>query len=216
MCAGRSRRCRRSSAGLSVGLIMAIVAILLLLTATFQSLRLALVVVSTTPAVLAGVVLALWVSNTTLNLQSFNGAIMAIGVAVANAILLVTFAERHRRVDREQTSRAAVLGAEGRLRPILMTSAAMIAGMLPLALGWGDGGEQVAPLGRAVIGGLAAATLATLLVLPAMFVIVQGGSSRRSASLDPDDRESPRYDGEASEPATNGAASPHDQAIVEG
>ena len=104
----------------------------------------------------------LWLTGTTLNIQSFIGAIMAVGVAVANAILLVTFAERHRREEGPTRPRRPSTGAEGRLRPILMTSCAMMAGMLPMALGWGEGGEQTAPLGRAVIGGLAAATLATL------------------------------------------------------
>ena len=114
--------------GLAVGLALAIVVILLLLTANFQSVRLALVVMSTTPAVIAGVVVMLRLTGTTLNLQSFMGAIMAIGVAVANAILLVTFAERHRREQGAEPAQAAVSGAEGRLRPILMTSCAMIGG----------------------------------------------------------------------------------------
>ena len=114
------------------------------------------------------------------------GAIMGIGIAVANAILLVTFAERSRLAG-DDAAAAAVDGARSRLRPILMTSVAMIAGMLPLAIGFGEGGEQTAPLGRAVVGGLAAATLATLLVLPAVFTIVQGRAHRRSASLDPDE-----------------------------
>jgi Cu/Ag efflux pump CusA len=121
------------------------------------------------------------------------GSIMAIGVAVANAILLVTFAEGHRREGRADAGRAAIEGARGRMRPILMTSCAMIAGMLPMAMGWSEGGEQTAPLGRAVIGGLAAATVATLAVLPAVFAMVQGGADRESASLDPDDPESPHY-----------------------
>ena len=133
--------------GLAIGLGMSIVVILLLLTANFQSVRLALVVVSTTPAVIAGVVVMLWLTGTTINLQSFMGAIMAIGVAVANAILLVTFAEEHRRGGAADAAEAAVEGARGRLRPILMTSCAMIAGMVPMALGWGEGGEQTAPLG---------------------------------------------------------------------
>ena len=163
--------------GLGFGLGAAIVVILLLLTANFQSVRLALVVISTTPAVVAGVVVVLWLTGTTINLQSFMGAIMAIGVAVANAILLVTFAERHRR-DGAGPAEAAVAGARGRFRPILMTSCAMIAGMLPMALGWNEGGEQSAPLGRAVIGGLAAATLATLAVLPTVFAVVQAGAGR--------------------------------------
>ena len=191
--------------GLRAGLLLAVVVIFLLLAANFQSLKLSFLVVVTTPAVIAGVVVMLWVTGTTLNIQSFMGAIMAIGVAVANAILLVTFAERARvepasplpsSAAPEGTSRtpdmlsaadAAVEGARSRLRPILMTSLAMIAGMVPMALGLGEGGEQTAPLGRAVIGGLALATVATLLVLPAVFALVQGPAHRRSASLHPDD-----------------------------
>jgi multidrug efflux pump subunit AcrB len=179
--------------GLFKGLLMSIVVILLLLTANFQSVRLAVVVVSTTPAVVAGVVVMLWLTGTTINLQSFMGAIMAIGVAVANAILLVTFAEEHRRAEAADAGCAAVEGARGRLRPILMTSCAMIAGMVPMALGWGEGGEQTAPLARAVIGGLAAATLATLAVLPTVFALVQGKAGQESASLDPDDPASVHY-----------------------
>jgi multidrug efflux pump subunit AcrB len=178
--------------GLGGGLLMAIVVIFLLLAGNFQSVRLSLVVLSTVPAVLAGVVVALWVSATTLNIQSFMGAIMAIGVSVANAILLVTFAERSRLAGAPAIE-AAMEGAGSRLRPILMTSAAMIAGMVPMALALGEGGEQTAPLGRAVIGGLAAATLATLIVLPSVFAIVQARSAVRSASLDPDDPESAHY-----------------------
>jgi multidrug efflux pump subunit AcrB len=180
--------------GLTGGLIMAVAVILLLLTAYFQSARLALVVVSTTPAVLAGIVLALIATRTTLNIQSFMGAIMAVGVAVANAILLATFAEQNRR-EKKSAADAAVEGAKHRLRPILMTSCAMIAGMVPMALGLGEGGEQTAPLGRAVIGGLAIATFATLFVLPSVFAVVQGRSGARSASLDPDDPESANFDG---------------------
>jgi multidrug efflux pump subunit AcrB len=179
--------------GLSIGLGMSIVVILLLLTANFQSVKLALVVVSTAPAVIAGVVLILWLTGTTVNLQSFMGSIMAIGVAVANAILLVTFAEGHRRAASADPALAAVEGARGRLRPILMTSCAMIAGMLPMSLGLTEGGEQSAPLGRAVIGGLVAAMFATLLVLPTVFAMVQGKAGRESASLDPDDPASPHY-----------------------
>jgi multidrug efflux pump subunit AcrB len=172
--------------GLRAGLLLAVVVIFLLLAANFQSVRLSLVVVVTTPAVIAGVVVMLWVTGTTLNIQSFMGAIMAIGVAVANAILLVTFAERHR-IGGAASTEAAVEGARSRLRPILMTSLAMVAGMVPMALGLGEGGEQTAPLGRAVIGGLAVATVATLLMLPAVFALVQGSAHRRSTSLHPDD-----------------------------
>ncbi len=176
--------------GLRNGLLLAVVVIFLLLAANFQSIRLSLVVISTVPAVLAGVALTLWLTHTTLNIQSFMGAIMAVGVAVANAILLVTFAERARMSG---DSAAALTGATSRLRPILMTSFAMMAGMLPMALGLGDGGEQTAPLGRAVIGGLAAATLATLFILPSVFAVVMTGKHTRSASLDPDDADSPQF-----------------------
>lgn len=179
--------------GLTAGLILAIVVIVLLLAAYFQSLRLALIVISTAPAVIIGVVAGLVVTGTTLNIQSFMGAIMAVGVAVANAILLTTFAEENRRAG--STARdAAVDGARHRLRPILMTSFAMIAGMTPLALALGEGGEQTAPLGRAVIGGLVLATVATLFVLPSIFAIVMGRSSTRSPSLDPDDPKSDYYE----------------------
>jgi multidrug efflux pump subunit AcrB len=175
--------------GLRIGLLLAVVVIFLLLAANFQSLRLSFLVVSTAPAVIAGVILMLWITGTTLNIQSFMGAIMAIGVAVANAILLVTFAERSR-LSGASAQDAAVEGARSRLRPILMTSMAMIAGMVPMALGFGESGQQTAPLGRAVVGGLVMATLATLLVLPALFAMVQSRAHRRSASLDPDDPQS--------------------------
>jgi multidrug efflux pump subunit AcrB len=184
--------------GLTVGLAMSVAVILLLLTANFQSIRLALVAIAATPAVIAGVVLALRLTETTVNLQSFMGSIMAIGVAVANAILLVTFAERSRLAGASARD-AAVRGVRDRLRPILMTSLAMIAGMVPMALGLGEGGEQTAPLGRAVIGGLGASTLATLLVLPSVFAVVMGGVERRSASIHPFDPESSRYVGEPRE-----------------
>jgi multidrug efflux pump subunit AcrB len=187
--------------GLEIGLALAVVVIFLLLAANFQSWKLALVTVSTAPAVIAGVVLMLWLTGTTLNIQSFNGAIMAIGVAMANGILLVTFAESQRREfsrDAQRSSagavNAAVEGASRRFRPILMTSAAMIAGMLPMAFALGEGGRQTAPLGRAVIGGLALATLATLFVLPCIFALVQRRAKITSASLDPDDPASTFFD----------------------
>jgi multidrug efflux pump subunit AcrB len=178
--------------GLATGLGLAVVVIFLLLAANYQSLRLSLITVSTAPAAIFGVVIVLFLTRTTLNIQSFIGAIMAVGVAMANAILLVTFAERSRHGGQLALA-AAVDGAHSRLRPILMTSFAMMAGMLPMALGLGESGEQTAPLGRAVIGGLAAATVATLFVLPCVFALVQGRTPTRSASLDPDDAESPHY-----------------------
>jgi multidrug efflux pump subunit AcrB len=179
--------------GLSTGLLMAVAVIFVLLTANFQSFRLSLAVVLTIPAVIAGVAIMLWFTRTTLNIQSFMGVIMAIGVAVANAILLVTFAERSR-VEGLEPWEAAIEGARSRLRPILMTSFAMIAGMIPMALGLSEGGEQTAPLGRAVIGGLIGATCATLIVLPAIFATLQSRHARISASLDPDDPSSPYFE----------------------
>lgn len=178
--------------GLAIGLLLAIIAVFLLLTANFQSIRLALVTISTIPAVVAGVVVMLYVTKTTINIQSFIGAIMAVGVAMANAILLVTFAEK-RRVEVTDVSVAAVSGAGSRLRAILMTSLAMIAGMLPMALAIGEAGQQNAPLGRAVVGGLIAATFSTLFLLPLFFTLLQSKASLTSASLDPDDPESRYY-----------------------
>ena len=172
--------------GLGLGLIVAVVAIVLLLAANFQSFRLSLAVALTIPAVVAGVAVSLWITGTTLNIESLIGAIMSIGVAVANAILLVTFAERSR-IGGAFVADAAVAGAESRLRPILMTSCAMIVGMLPMAIGLGEAGSQTAPLGRAVVGGLIGATIATLIILPAIFSILQGGRTRMSVSLLPAD-----------------------------
>jgi multidrug efflux pump subunit AcrB len=175
---------------LAVGLALAVVVILFLLAANFQSFRLALVVISSAPAVLVGAILMLLLTGATLNLESFMGTIMAIGVAVANAILLVTFAEQSRRNGADPVSAAQTAAAE-RLRPVLMTSLAMIAGMVPMALAIGQGSEETAPLGRAVIGGLFAATLATLFLLPTVFGIVQKRASLKSPSLDPEDPDSP-------------------------
>jgi multidrug efflux pump subunit AcrB len=163
--------------------------IFLLLAANFQSLRLALVVLSIVPAVVCGVIFILLITRTTLNVQSFMGAIMAIGVAVANAILLVIFAEEYRRAG-NASNVSAVHGAQTRMRPILMTSMAMIAGMIPMALGIGEGAQQTAPLGRAVIGGLLSATAATLLIVPLVFSMIQERAGVKSPSLDPEDPQS--------------------------
>jgi multidrug efflux pump subunit AcrB len=179
-------------AGLRSGLLLSIVVIFLLLAANFQSFRLAFAVVSAVPAVICGVLLMLLVTGTTLNVQSFMGAIMAIGISVANAILLVTFAENARR-EGASVHDAAIEGGRGRLRAILMTAAAMIAGMIPLAVGTGER-AQTAPLGRAVIGGLVLATLATLVVLPAVYALVQARVRSVSPTLDPDDPSSKYYD----------------------
>ncbi len=179
--------------GLRNGLLLAILVIFLLLAANFQSLRLSLAIVLTIPATLCGVLLALHLTSTTLNLQSFMGAIMAIGIAVANSILLVTFAERYR-LDGQSAPDAARAGASSRLRAILMTAAAMIAGMIPMALGASEAGAQSAPLGRAVIGGLVLSTFTTLTILPSLYAILQARVSRTSASLNPTDPTSRYYE----------------------
>jgi len=178
---------------LQTGLLLAVVVIFLLLSANFQSARLALAIVLTVPAVLCGVLLSLWITNTTLNIQSFMGAIMAIGIAVANSILLVTFAERFRH-ENKPALEAAQEGAASRLRAVLMTAAAMIFGMLPVAIGFGEGGSQSAPLGRAVIGGLLVSTFATLTILPSIYAIFQRGARSTSPSLNPMDTGSRYYE----------------------
>jgi len=168
------------------GLVLAVVVISLMLLAYFQAPRVVLIVMSTTPAILLGVLTMLTLTGTTLNIQSFMGAIMSTGVGIANAILLVVFAEenRGRGLSSEE---AAVHAAQARMRPILMTSIAMIAGMIPMAISSG----MSAPLGRAVIGGLSMSTLSVLTLLPLVFVIVQGNSPLNSPSVHPDDRNQP-------------------------
>jgi multidrug efflux pump subunit AcrB len=179
--------------GLRIGLLLAVVVIFLLLSANFQSVRLALAIVLTVPAVLCGVLLMLLATGTTLNVQSFMGAIMAIGIAVANSILLVTFAEQARHSGQSILD-ATHQGASSRLRAVLMTAAAMIFGMLPMAIGFGEGGAQAAPLGRAVIGGLLVSTFATLTILPSIYAILQKRASVTSPSLNPMDPTSRYYD----------------------
>jgi multidrug efflux pump subunit AcrB len=172
--------------GMQLGLGVAIVVIFLLLVAYFQSVRVSLVVLVTIPAVAAGVAASLWFTKTTLNVQSFMGAIMAIGVSVANAILFVSVADQRRRQGLSARE-AALEGSRSRVRPILMTTFAMIAGMVPMAMALGEGGEQSAPLGRAVIGGLAASTITVLGFLPSVFAILLGGASTASPTLHPED-----------------------------
>ena len=181
---------------LEIGLAVAVVVILIMLTAYFQSFRLALTGIASVPGVLCGVVLMLWVTKTTLNIESFMGAIMAVGVAVSNAILLVSFGDRHRLEDGMEADQAAITAAKGRLRPIIMTSCAMISGMIPMSLGLEKGSEANAPLGRAVMGGMAFSTFAALLVLPAVFTLLMKSVTPTSPSLDPDDAGSTHYDPE--------------------
>jgi multidrug efflux pump subunit AcrB len=170
---------------LQTGLMVAIVVILLLLTANYQSFGVAISVLSTVPAVLLGAMLLLLATGATLNLQSYMGIIMSTGVSVANAILIVTNAESLR-LEYRDPFKAATVAASIRLRPILMTSLAMIAGMIPMASGLGEAGDQSAPLGRAVIGGLIASTIAALFVVPLVYGWVRQKASYRSVSLLPE------------------------------
>ena len=177
---------------LGAGLGIALVIVALLLAANFQSARLAGIVLLSLTLVIAGVIAGLLVTGSTLNIESFIGAIMAVGVAVANSILLLTAAEEARRGG--ATAEAAALKAGStRLRAILMTSLAMLAGMIPMALGWSEAGSQTAPLGRAVMGGLIFGTFATLTVVPAAYAWIMGSVGRTSLSVDPDDTQSTHY-----------------------
>jgi len=177
---------------LQSGLIVAIVVIFLMLAANFQSFKVSLVVLATLPAVILGSLLMLILTGSTLNLQSYMGMIMSVGVSISNSVLLVTNAEQLRKHSGNALS-AAKEAAGLRMRPILMTSVAMVAGMIPMAAGIGEGGEQAAPLGQAVIGGLVASTFAALFILPLVFAWVQRKTTTQSVSLDPEDRESKHY-----------------------
>ena len=169
---------------LGLGVLFAIVAILLMLIAFFQSIRLGLIIISVIPAIIFGALLALAISHSTLNVQSFMGTIMATGVGVANSILVVVFAEERRMLGLSAKT-AAITGAAARIRPVLMTSMAMIAGMVPMALGLSEGGDRTAPLAIAVIGGLLISSSAVLLVLPLIYSLVQRSASRSSVSVLP-------------------------------
>jgi multidrug efflux pump subunit AcrB len=169
------------------GIFIAIVVIFLMLTVNFQSFRISLVILSIIPGIIAGSFLLLLITGKTLNIQSYMGSIMAIGVAVANAILFVTQAEKHRE---DKQKNPYLLGIKDRIRPILMTSCAMIAGMVPMALGLGEGGDQTAPLGIAVIGGLLFSMFSSLVLLPLIYQSAIGDRPLKAISLDPDDPQS--------------------------
>jgi len=177
---------------LQSGLIVAIVVIFLMLAANFQSFKVSLVVLATLPAVLLGSLLMLIITGSTLNLQSYMGMIMSVGVSISNSVLLITNAEQLR-IHSGNAVMAAKEAVGLRMRPILMTSVAMVAGMIPMAAGIGEGGDQAAPLGRAVIGGLVCSTIAALFILPVVFAWVQKRTTTQSISLDPEDKESTHY-----------------------
>ncbi len=178
---------------LSIGLGLSVVVILVLLTGFFQSFRIALVSLGGVPGVVLGVLAMLLCTRTTLNIESFMGSIMCIGVSVSNSVLLSTFMDDHWGGG-ASAHQAAIEGARDRLRPILMTASAMVLGTVPMALALEEGSGMTAPLGRAVIGGLLVSTFATLLIVPAMFAIVMGNSKKVSPSVDPDDTSSRHFE----------------------
>jgi multidrug efflux pump subunit AcrB len=176
---GQSESMRSSFESLALGLVLASVLVYLLLVVLFQSWLDPFIIIFAVPGALAGVVLMLGVTGTTLNVESLMGSIMAVGVAVSNSILLVNFANDVR-MDRGLDAHDAALEAgKTRLRPVLMTALAMILGMLPMALGLGEAGEQNAPLGRAVIGGLLVATLVTLFAVPVVYSLLRRKAPRK-------------------------------------
>lgn len=189
---GQSELLSDTLSSLQLGLLVAVVVIFLLMAVFFQSFRIAATTLSIVPAVAAGSLLLLQLTGHTLNIQSYMGTIMAIGVAVANAVLFITAAEAQRKAG---NSHEVYLSAAGsRFRPILMTSLAMIAGMVPMAIGLGEGGDQTAPLGIAVIGGLLFSTLSVLFFMPRVYHYAMGRRSYISASLDPDDENSKNFE----------------------
>ncbi|MGA8159527.1 MAG: efflux RND transporter permease subunit, partial [Acidobacteriaceae bacterium] len=179
---GQVQTMRKSYLGLLTGLGFAIVLVYLLIVVNFQSWLDPFIIITALPAALAGIVLFLFFTHTTLSVPALMGAIMCMGVATANSILVVSFA-RDRLAVNGSAVRAAIEAGATRFRPVVMTALAMIIGMIPMALGLGDGGEQNAPLGRAVIGGLLCATVATLAFVPAVFALLHGGGSAADAEL---------------------------------
>lgn len=189
---GLSQTLDQTLSSLQNSLFIAIVVILLMLAANFQSFKVSTIVLVTVPAVLVGALGFLMLCGSTLNLQSYMGIIMSVGVSISNAVLLITNAEQLRKIN-GNAMHSAIEAANVRVRPIIMTALAMIAGMIPMALGHGEAGGQVSPLGRAVVGGLFFSTIAALFVLPLAFAWGQEKTGTSSVSLDPEDEESLVY-----------------------
>jgi multidrug efflux pump subunit AcrB len=177
---GQSDTMYRSYVGLIAGLAFSILLVYLLIVVNFQSWLDPFLIIAALPAALAGIVWFLFLTNTRLSVPALTGAIMCMGVATSNSILVVTFAREQLEALVGDARKSALNAGFVRFRPVLMTALAMIIGMVPMALGLGDGGEQNAPLGRAVIGGLLLATVATLFFVPAFFATVHGWLERRS------------------------------------
>jgi multidrug efflux pump subunit AcrB len=182
---GQVESMQSSFSGLAYGLVFAVVLVYLLMVINFQSWLDPLIILMALPGALAGILWMLWATHTTISVPALMGAIMSIGVATANSILLITFANDQREGAKPMDARTAALAAGlTRLRPVMMTALAMIIGMLPMALGMGEGGEQNAPLGRAVIGGLSLATVATLLFVPVVYSLLR--KNARHTALPPE------------------------------
>src|ERR1700754_1680271 len=182
---------RDSFTGLGLGILFAIMLVYIILVVNCQSWLDPLIIIMALPGALAGIVWMLYITHTTFTVPSLMGAIMAMGVATANSVLLVTFADDHCELGRT-AMQAAVDAGYARLRPVCMTALAMIIGMLPMALGLGEGGEQNAPLGRSVIGGLLVATFFTLVVVPVMYSLLRRKPPRMEVTDDEQsDEESP-------------------------
>jgi multidrug efflux pump subunit AcrB len=177
---GQVRTMDSAFAGLLFGLLGAIVLIYLLIVVNFQSWSDPFIIITALPAALAGIVWMLFATNTTLSVPALTGAIMCMGVATANSVLVISFARERLAVLGDATAAAFEAGFV-RCRPVMMTALAMIIGMLPMSLGLGEGGEQNAPLGRAVIGGLIFATIATLLFVPVVFSVVHRHHGKKAA-----------------------------------
>jgi multidrug efflux pump subunit AcrB len=178
---GQVETMKASFLGLGVGLAMAIVLVYLLIVVNFQSWTDAFVIIAALPAALAGIAWMLFITGTTLSVPALTGAIMTMGVATANSILLISFARQRRDAGVPPLAAALEAGAT-RIRPVLMTALAMVIGMIPMALGLGEGAEQNAPLGRAVIGGLVFATVSTLFFVPVVFAEVHQRLLRRQVA----------------------------------
>jgi multidrug efflux pump subunit AcrB len=176
---GQVQTMQSSFSGLYLGLALAIVLVYLLMVVNFQSWLDPLIAISGVPVVLSGVAWMLFLTQTTLSVPALTGAMMVIGIATANSILVVSFA-REQLASGADSLQAAQQAGIGRFRPVVMTALAMLIGMVPMAIGMGDGGEQNAPLGRAVIGGLVVGTLATLVIVPTVFCLLHGWQARRA------------------------------------
>jgi CzcA family heavy metal efflux pump len=177
---GQVETMRSSFVGLALGLIMSILLVYLLIVVNFQSWLDPFIIITALPGALAGIVWILLLTHTTLNVPSLTGAVMCMGVATANSILVISFA-REKMAEGMSATEAALIAGYTRMRPVIMTALAMIIGMVPMALGWGEGGEQNAPLGRAVIGGLIFATIATLFFVPVIFSVMHGSRAHQAS-----------------------------------